>query len=221
MSVCPMCSILTSMNKKGGRNTRVLRERAPLVWVFCEGAARGSGACGTEEWYLSECKSRGVSVKILPCGKSGSALIEQAEARLEHEKRKPDTVWLVFDKDNLGAKFASALREAETRGFRIAYSIECFEVWLLLHFLVPNDGDSRDCAYRARQLEQVIRRVSGDTKYTYDKTENLFQKLYADRVVDAVRNAQMLEQRYGVEIAQGNRVPYTNVHVLIEDIRRV
>ncbi|MBP9750093.1 MAG: RloB domain-containing protein [Candidatus Pacebacteria bacterium] len=208
------------MNKRGNRNGRVQRERAPLVWVFCEGAARGSGACGTEEWYLSECKSRGVSVKILPCGKSGSALIEQAVTRLAHEKRKPDTVWLVFDKDNLGARFDAALREAETCGFRVAYSIECFEVWLLLHFLVPNESDERDCAYRAQQLEQEIRRVSGNAQYTYDKTENLFQKLYAGRVVDAIRNAQLLEQRYGVEIAQGNRVPYTNVHVLIEDIRK-
>lgn len=46
-----------------------------------------------------------------------------------------EQVWCVFDKDNFKANdFNSAINLAESNGFKVAYSNQAFEYWLLLHF---------------------------------------------------------------------------------------
>jgi hypothetical protein len=45
-----------------------------------------------------------------------------------------DVVWVVFDKDDFADNYSNAISLAEAKGMRAAYSNECFELWLLLHF---------------------------------------------------------------------------------------
>lgn len=44
-----------------------------------------------------------------------------------------EKTWVVFDKDDFD-DFDEAVRDAQTRGYGLAMSNECFELWYLLHF---------------------------------------------------------------------------------------
>ena len=44
-----------------------------------------------------------------------------------------DIVWIVFDKDDFD-NYSSAVSSAHQADIKVAYSNECFELWLLLHF---------------------------------------------------------------------------------------
>jgi len=45
-----------------------------------------------------------------------------------------DEVWCVFDCDENDSALKKAVQLAESRGFRAIYSVQCFELWYLLHF---------------------------------------------------------------------------------------
>jgi hypothetical protein len=44
-----------------------------------------------------------------------------------------DIIWVVFDKDDFD-NYSSAISSAHQADMKVAYSNECFELWLLLHF---------------------------------------------------------------------------------------
>lgn len=204
------------------RESRPCRNRSRTIWVFCEGYAKKADRNhnSTEVWYLNECKSPAVSVKVNPTGLNAPSLVKHAQSAIQHSKITPDEVWIVFDKDNLSDdQFLQTVQEAEENKYRIAYSIECFEVWLLLHFKRIEANDIRNAKYRAEQLENCIRDIIGDRTYKYDKTHNLFQKLYVNRVSVALDNADELSRLYGDAVPIVRKTPHTSIPELIRQIR--
>jgi hypothetical protein len=53
-----------------------------------------------------------------------------------------DVVWIVFDRDSFN-DYPGAITSAEEYGMKVAYSNECFELWLLLYFQEVNEHHSR------------------------------------------------------------------------------
>lgn len=88
--------------------------------------------------------------------------------------RSVDTVWLVFDKDDADlnetriARFNAAFDLAMERDFKIAYSNEVFELWLLLHLtdLDPKIPLRRKEIYV--MLESEIRQRAGYEDFVYE-----------------------------------------------------
>lgn len=70
--------------------------------------------------------------------------IEEKKNLINKYNKSFDFVWVVFDKDNAGisdgnrARFELAHSLADQNNIEIALSNECFELWLLLHFIEVN-----------------------------------------------------------------------------------
>lgn len=86
-----------------------------------------------------------VFIKIEGEGKNTTSLMEVA-IRLKN-RAIPDysQVWCVFDKDSFtDEQFNQACQMAETHDIQIAYSIESFELWYVLHFEYQQSALHRD-----------------------------------------------------------------------------
>ena len=83
-------------------------------------------------------------------GVVNAAIAERTRIYEENNHREIDETWVVFDKDDLDQtpgnrhNFESALTLSKERDIQVAYSNECFELWLLLHF---NDVNGRKLRY--------------------------------------------------------------------------
>lgn len=156
------------------------RKYEEYVLIVCEDQS-------TEPAYFDDFKkefenllpSRTVYVKAVGTGRNSLGVVKQAIAeriRLQEEAgREVSRVWAVFDKDDLDLSegnrnnFEEAFRLAEAEHIRIAWSNECFELWLLLHL---NDVEAgvpipRKELY-ARIEEAINRGLATGQEFTYD-----------------------------------------------------
>ena len=73
-----------------------------------------------------------------------AAIDERERIYEDNNHRSIDETWVVFDKDDLNQtpgnriNFESAFKLAAQEKINIAYSNECFELWLVLHFMDIN-----------------------------------------------------------------------------------
>jgi hypothetical protein len=113
--------------KKQSRRT-AFREPKERFLIFCEGK-------NTEPEYFKAFKLVTASVKTIHVNQ-GDALSIVKEAIIQKRfSPEYDQYWLVFDKDeSTNERFNSAIKQAEDKGFKIAYSNQAFEYWYLLHF---------------------------------------------------------------------------------------
>jgi hypothetical protein len=67
--------------------------------------------------------------------------------RSQYTLREGDQLWLLMDRDVQSwkpAMISGVAQECQSKGYFLAVSNPCFEIWLLLHFEdVPNQGDQR------------------------------------------------------------------------------
>lgn len=90
-----------------------------------------------------------IRVEPVGTGRNSLGVVERALSiisnRSETIPKEIDHVWVIFDKDDLDnndstkIRFEEAFIKARENNIQVAYSNECFELWLLLHF-VDIDG---------------------------------------------------------------------------------
>lgn len=199
------------MGKRARRRDRGSRTPAQRVLVLCEGR--------TEQWYLNGCKVRGAGIdaRIKTASAQGEALVLAAQAENENNNSY-DSTWLVFDRDNQTDSELNRAKEVASRaGFNVALSSECFEVWLLLHFVQLSPNDPRTTNYRINQLQTEIRNITGLKQYIYNKTDDTFAQFYETRIDDAIANATALSNSFGQ--GGGEIAPFTTVGPLVGLLR--
>lgn len=148
--------------------------------VVCEGT--------TEREYIDELRRHigNPSVHISFCREGGTPdkIIDlaQTEVRDQVANRNPsfDEIWCVFDRDD-HEHFNGPIQTAIDRGYRLAVSNPCIELWLLIHHREAPGQLHRD--HLARMLKQF--------DVNYDK--HILFGLYRDRIRNAVRVAHRLE----------------------------
>ncbi|MEO5728740.1 MAG: RloB family protein [Byssovorax sp.] len=123
-----------------------------------------------------------------------------------------DEVWLVFDVDrqsgsNRVTQIIQSSKDASERGWDVAVSNPCFEVWLLLHVSddlagVTDRGDSVEAALRSR--------LGG-----YDKRRTPAQCLNAEALSRATISARLGDTEPANPIP---RLPGTRVYRLFDSI---
>ncbi len=120
--------------KSSRRNEPDLKRREPdlvskpFILIVCEGQ-------NTEPSYFYQFRLSSATVKAIGEGYNTTTLVHRA-IELSNESKIPyEQVWCVFDKDdNSDEIFNEAICLAEQRGFKVAYSNQAFEYWLILHF---------------------------------------------------------------------------------------
>lgn len=155
-------------------------------------------------------------------------------------------VWCVFDRDkeeNDGkdTSFTDAITTAESKGMRVAWSNDDFELWILLHF---EDVDPNDPAYKNRgkyyerltiilsnlppfnaKEERLTRNAKFDY-YDWMKKRNRFIDITYQHMkgltTTAIERAEKLEKFHSnPPKPYHEQVPCTKVHYLVNELVRL
>lgn len=158
-------------------------------------------------------------------------------------------IWCVFDRDkeseaNLpkgNAAFDLAIKTAMSSGFKVAWSNDSFELWVLLHF---EDVDINNNEYKNRltyytRLTEIFRTlpnpnedltkalVHSSFSYKRDlKHENNFRNIVRSEIVSrtqtAIRRAKILDQHFnGSNHNYHEKSPCTLIYDLVEELIRL
>lgn len=77
----------------------------------------------------------------------------------EKQKGKYEQVWCVFDKDGFPLEnFDNAIHEAKAAGFKVGWSNQAFEYWLLLHF-EDHQGSGMDRKLYTDKLNSYLEKL--------------------------------------------------------------
>jgi hypothetical protein len=184
------------------RNRENTRSELERILVVCEGEK-------TEPNYFRGFRVPTLDLRVEGEGDHTKNLILRAsELGLREEY---DQVWCVLDRDSFPAeRFNAALEMARSRGIRVAYSNEAFELWYVLHFDYLQAGLPRD-----RYSEILTERLGRP----YEKNSRDMFELLRSRQDTAIRNAQRLLQTYDPVLPERDN-PSTTVHLLVEELRR-
>lgn len=119
---------------------------------------------------------------------------------------RPSEVWCVFDSDGNIAGLNRAIQAAGSKKFNAIYSIQCFELWYLLHFQIVTAAISKT---------EYDRRLSKYLGFCYSHGTRGMYDLLKERQEYAIRSAKQLWKQKE-EIGELRSDPITNVFVLAE-----
>lgn len=123
----------------------------------------------TEPSYFEHLKNMcpNVFLKVEGMGMGTSNLVNSVKSiKCEEEKKARinfDEVWVVFDKDTF-SDFDEAIKLAERKKYKVAYSNQAFEYWIILHFY-DHQGGSMDRKRYVKKINQGLENF----KLKYDK----------------------------------------------------
>jgi len=149
--------------------------------------------------------------------------IEEKQRLADSLGRSVDVVWVVFDKDDADlnasriARFQGAFDLAEQQKFKVAYSNEAFELWLLLHLadVNPDFPLSRHEIYKMLQTEITSRIGQEDFVYVHgeDKVLKVVSTIGDEQA--ALRRAELLIAHHtGKNPIESNPVTYVGKLIL-------
>ena len=189
-----------------------------------------------------------IRIETVGTGRNSLGVVEKAvEKRISRTEIIPKTidhVWAVFDKDDLDQnetttqRFEDAFLVAAANDINIAYSNECFELWLLLHFVnvsnvipIPRkaaeDIDKSACLYG--MLENAINKGrTADQQILYDHAHHTKPYISVEELIaiimksgdetKAIARAQALDaSQQGKKPIEAN--PNTTVYKLVQELR--
>lgn len=154
-------------------------------------------------------------VDIHGVGCSTNKLIEKTQEIVSRAQIIYQNIWVVFDKDDF-TDFDEAIANAEKLGYQVAWSNQCFEYWLYLHFNYSDSALHRDEWFeKVNDLFKEFNIGEGEYRKNY---ENIFEMLKADgRVKIAIGNAKRRMNNYNPSSGKTSSYdPGTTVHELVE-----
>ena len=152
-------------------------------------------------------------------GMSTSHLIKATERLVKDAKIVYQNVWIVLDRDDF-KDFDEAVRAAAERGFKVAWSNQCFEYWLYLHFSYSEAALDRSQWFK--KLDELFSRYSlGDGSYRKNY-ENVYELVNTYGSVDAaIKNARSRMKGYDSSSCKPSEYdPGTTVYELAEELKK-
>lgn len=224
MELSPIWVILTIYLKniqinmakyKNRRQISLKRRRSFLIekesfLIICEGE-------NTEPIYFKSFRLSSARIKTLSYPNKGNALNFVNSAIIYKNTREDDFdhYWVVFDKDeNTNENFNSAITLAKNQGFNVAYTIQSFEFWFILHFHYHLGKMPRN-TFKAK-LDRYIR-------FPYEKDKETCKKLYSvllPHQLTAIQNAENVYNRIGDHSDIASEESSTTVHELVKSLNK-
>ncbi|MEO8960821.1 MAG: RloB family protein [Ginsengibacter sp.] len=183
--------------------------------ILCEGETEQNYFLGliTQEEYRRKFAS--ISVEIYkPQNHSPKGLVNEAKQKVRKARREKDPydfIWVVFDHDG-HANISDAFNEASTYNpqIKIAFSVSCFEFFILLHF-----EKSAKAYLNCNKVISELKKHLPD----YKKATNLFTAL-KENINTGLENSRWCKNYFQPEISNGKKIyncdPYSNIHELVE-----
>ncbi|KAA6310186.1 hypothetical protein EZS27_038466 [termite gut metagenome] len=154
-------------------------------------------------------------------------------------------IWCVFDRDIGDASevskgdvsFDESIKTAKSKGFKVAWSNDAFELWVLLHI---EKVDATDVNYKTREyyyerltrifstvpnpnqdLEKALKHESFGYKKDLKKATN-FRTIVRPYIIPhtytAINRAKDLEKYHHAKLHDNEKVPCTLVYELVEEL---
>ncbi len=170
------------------------RFRQRKILILCQGK--------TEEVYLSSFpgvrngSEWSVSINIESLALDPLQLVQRAVALRDREKTRGtgfNQVWCVFDKDDFKKNFREGVQLADAENIHHAFSIESFELWLLLHFQAVSVDSPLD------RNDYITELDFGNRLPGYCKQEEWLQQHVTCRSLGKVRRDQALRNSKNLE----------------------
>ena len=165
--------------------------------------------------YFARFRTKRIQYKVLPTEDSRSsprAVIDRLDRyKSEYATEDNDELWVCIDVDHWSSgthqKVLSAvLQECRQKGYRVAVSNPCFEVWLLLHFAEFHEALaclSGTGQTRCQPFEIALRRRAGG----YSKSNTAALRLTSSQVAEACARAKVNDNATGdIPACPGSRV---------------
>lgn len=183
--------------------------------ILCEGETEENYFNGLISQPKHKRKFQSISVRIVkPKDHSPFGMVKEAKRQVilaKKEKNPFDFVWVIFDRDG-HAKIPDAFEVARLTSpkINIAFSIPCFEFFVLLHF----EKTTKPFA----KCENVIKQLKKNWLPDYTKATNIFELLSPQKVT-GLENSEWVVNQFNGEIQSGKRIyelsSYSNVHELV------
>lgn len=185
----------------------------------------------TEPYYFGEYKKlfeeiwpkETLFLKPIGTGRNSLGVVQQAIEERSKLETTVDQTWAVFDKDDLDKsegnieRFNEAFDLGEEEEVKIAYSNECFELWLLLYF---EDVDKETAIPRAEiysRLEKAIQKHKLDFEYNHGNSDVIDHVYECGNKEKAIERAKSLQDFHkGKKQIDSN--PNTLVYNLVEEL---
>lgn len=195
------------------------KDEKPSILVVCEGK-------NTEPSYFKRFRLSAATIEPTGEGYVTVSLVERAK-QLASEKQY-DQVWCVFDKDGFSAvDFNNAIKKAESQGFKVAYSNQAFEYWIILH-LEDHQGGGMNRSDYHKKINNLLKPF--DVKYDGQGSKVITQEIFdilsgieqnsnKERVEIAIKRAKRnLKNHNNVSPAMAESS--TTVFKLVEELRK-
>ena len=176
-----------------------------------------------------------IYVKRVGTGRNSLGVVKEAiDERLrvyeDNNHRTIDETWVVFDKDDLDQtpgnriNFESAFALAEKEGINVAYSNECFELWLVLHFvdIDPSLPISRNEIYKKLGESVNASLPEGEVPFDYvHGSANVvdYVSWYGDEVAAMTRASALQSYHESLAHTPIDSNPVTYVNRLVKSLR--
>lgn len=208
---------LSNRKSKGAieRKPKGKKTQKTTYLILCEGEKTEPIYFEALKKYLGIDRSDKVSVRVEGLGNNTLSLVRAAISRIESPNYSADHIWVVMDRDikrdnpgNNKQQFNQALKNAAENKIKVAYSIDAFEIWFLLHFDFYTSRTPRDKYFK--KLEEKLGKK-------YEKNESIFDDI-APMLETAIRNANKLLEECDTIAYDCN--PSTTVHLLVKELQQ-
>jgi len=194
------------------------KEKKQKILIVCEGK-------NTEPSYFNKFRLSTATIKSVGEGYNTMTLVDRAEKLSKEDEY--DQVWCVFDKDDFpNEKFNNAIFKATGMGFKIAYSNQAFEYWLILHF-----EDHQGGAMHRNQYCDKINHYLKEFNIIYDSKSKEISDNFFEILVSKIIGGTKTRQDLAIKRAEKNLKKFDNknpakeesstkVHLLIKEIEK-
>jgi hypothetical protein len=180
--------------------------------IYCEGQSEVEYF----NYLKKEKRLTNLNIKIIELKENGNALTLVKEAiQKKNIESSVDEFWIAIDKDDTKEnEFEDAIKLSQDNKINPAYSIQCFEVWILYHFQELNDKCER------KQLKEKIN--SHLKNCNYGKTKEEIQKVIKEilpKLEIAIKHAKLSFDKFEKHnISISNRESSSTIFQLIEKL---
>jgi len=184
--------------------------------IICEGV-------NTEPLYFKSFPVQSIEIESYGLGMSKTSLVENIHKIVQSKEKDADReVWCVFDMDvkydeSITQKedYNNAITLAQSYGYKVAYSNDCFELWLVLHYQFVDGKMHRNQYYEILSklwncnYEKEGKKVSF-SRQIYDRIENDERA----NMTTAIKNSRKLLTNHAT-LPFSNQNPCTTVYQLV------
>ncbi len=203
-----------SLVNKSSKNSSKTKDINNEIKIFCN-------TLETEPNYfldfaeeVKNSKISDVEVSVIKTQKKGGKDPLYAVNYAVEHRGNCKNVWVVFDKDHYNIEKAITLAHQEN--IKVAWSNECFELWILMHFNLVSTALSReDCFKKAKVV------LKKNCNIDYFKNNKEIYKIIKDKTKMAISHSKYQHQKMKKDGVPPNKAnPCNTVYELAEFLHK-